>query len=127
MIEHVGSWTVEWFASAWAWSGWTRLSEMATVVTAGATASIAAWLYVERWSQIRKIETYLKHVGSKRGPDEQGLRSAENISRKLGIPVGDVQRLAHASRNVVSRIRPNGPEQDHTLLWGHRRFIKGKK
>ncbi len=103
------------------------MSELATVVTAGATASIATWLYWERWSQIRKIEAYLKQVGSKRGPDDQGLRSAENISRKLGIPVEDVQRLAHASRNVVSRIRPNGPAQDHTLLWGHKRFVKGKK
>lgn len=127
MIEHIASATQEWLAVAWAWSGWTRVSELATVVTAGATASIATWLYWERWSQIRKIEAYLKRVGSKRGPDDQGLRSAENISRKLGIPVEDVQRLAHASRNVVSRIRPNGPEQDHTLLWGHKRFVKGKK
>lgn len=115
-----------WATTAWQWAGWDRVADIATVVTAVATASIAVSLGLNRWAQMSAIERYLKDVARTRGPTEQGLRTAENISRKLDIPLDDVKRLAHASRKVVSRIRPNGPDQEHTLVWGYRGAVPKK-
>ena len=126
MIDQVRTIAAGWAGMAWHWSGWSQVADMATIVTAVATASFVSSVFWTRWGQMRAIEGYLKEVGRRKEPDEQGLRSAENISRKLDIPVDDVKRLAHASRKVVSRIRPNGPDQEHTLMWGYRGLIRGK-
>lgn len=127
MLEDIFAQVGGWLAAAWNWSGWPRSADIAAVLTAAATGSIAFSLRATRWSRIRAIENYLAQVGKKIGPGEQGLRSEPHLSRHLKIPLEDVGRLAPLSSKLVSRMRKYEGEAEATLRWGHKDYVRGKK
>lgn len=99
--SHAGAAMVE----LWNWDGWDRVAALATVCTAIASLTIATQIATRDRSERRRIEKYLRKIGEEKHDEHQGLRSAYHLSRHLGIPLGDVSRLAFRSAKIVQALR----------------------
>lgn len=110
-------------ASVWAWNGWTRLADFATIGTTLATAAIASLLLARSQGRLKLVERYLRDAARNKAPGEQGLRSAMRISRDLEIPVDEVNQLVFKSRKVVRRIRQKEGEEPR-LVFGYKGLVK---
>jgi len=114
-IKRVGAHMLE----LWNWDGWDRVAALATVCTAAASFTIAMQIATRDRSERRRIEKYLHKIGKEKGDAEQGLRSAFHLSRHLGIPAGDVSRLAFRSPKIIRRLRQREGSEPR-LLFGYK-------
>lgn len=103
----------------WNWDGWDRVAALATVLTAVASFTIAMQIATRDRSERRRIEKYLRKIGKEKGDEHQGLRSAYHLSRHLGIPSGDVSRLAFRSPKIIRRLRQREGAEPR-LLFGYK-------
>lgn len=103
----------------WNWAGWDRVADLATICTAFASLTIAVQIATRDRAGRKALEKYLKKVGRDKRDDQQGLRSALHLSKELGIPEDDVQRIALRSGQIVAKMRDRQGEERH-LRFGYK-------